>query len=496
MFAAVTPTSPRARCDSTLRRHSPLVTSLPPRPRNRTRRRATALCLVALLSAASSTIVSAQDSPTDLGDLREQLAQALATITQLQQRVDRLESQHSDGDGVDDLEAQLQALLIDEPSTPAQPIRTLLPSAYNPRIGIFVEALAEGGNADEMFGTGGDRFSVREIEMDFSLPLSPFAEATFIAAFEDLGSGEFESRVEEAYADVNLGALSGTDTRANLRAGRFRLAFGADNRLHTHDLPQADRPLAVSQQLGPEGLIGDGLQLSLPVWTSENDEGLFSTSTADIALVNGDMFTGDEAILGELAGGAGLTLDSDAPLVVARASHFIELDRLSDLELGASWLSSVGSRAVVSDVGTKINPQAFALDLTWRSRDDESGRDSWLLAASGVRTSVDFGQTATPGFPTGGERSDGYWLTAQRQSGANTYWGVRVGSAEVLGTSDDISAISPYVSWYADEFFRVRLQGQRLRGRIGGDRRTAHRALLQLSWNFGAHRPHPYWSNR
>lgn len=450
-------------------------------------------CVAALLCLAAPPLAAQQ---ADLDDLREQLAAALATIAELQQRVTRLEGQATDVHIADDLEAQLQALLIEEPSSPAPPRRTVSPSAFNPRVGVFVEALAEGGDADELFGTNGDRFSLREVEVDFSLAVSPFADATFIAAFEDMGSGEFESKVEEAYADVSIGALTDSDSLAEVRVGRFRLPFGIDNRLHTHDLPQADRPLAVSQQLGAEGLIGDGLQLTMPLGSSENADGMVSATTAELALVNGDLFTGDEALLGGLADGAGLTLDSDAPVIVARASHFIELGETSDIELGASWLTPVGSRAVITNVMTEIDPESLAVDLTWRSRDDETGQGSWLLSAQGVRTAVDFHQAATPGFPTGSERSDGYWFTAQRQSGPNTYWGLRFGSAEVLGTDDDISAISPYVSWYADEFFRVRVQGQRLRGRLSGQRRTAHRAMLQLSWNFGAHKPHPYWTNR
>ena len=450
-------------------------------------------CLAALLCLTAPPL-SAQQA--DVDDLREQLEAALATIAELQQRVTRLEGPQDDVNVADDLEAQLQALLIEEPSEPGPPRRTFLPSATNPTIGVFVEALAEGGDADEIFGTNGDRFSLREVEVNFALPISPFADATFVTAFEDLGSGEFESKVEEVFTDVSIGALTDTDSTAGMRVGRFRLPFGIDNRLHTHDLPQADRPLAITQQLGAEGLIGDGLQLTLPLGTSESAAGQVSATTAEVALVNGDLFTGEEALLGGLADGAGLTLDSDAPVLVARASHFVELDETSDVEFGASWITGVGSRAVVTDVMTEIDPEALAVDVTWRSRDDETGQGSWLLSAQGVRTAVDFNQAATPGFPTGSERSDGYWFTAQRQTGATTYWGLRVGSSEVLGADDDISAISPYMSWYADEFFRVRLQAQRLRGRLGGQRRTAHRAMLQLSWNFGAHKPHPYWTNR
>jgi hypothetical protein len=445
------------------------------------------------LAFTSTSIATAQDT---VDNLREQLDRALAAIAELQERVARLEGERAGVEIPDDLEAQLQALLGEEPAALPSTRSKVFPSAYNPRIGVFVEALAEGGNADEKLGTDGDRFSLREVEVDMTLPVSPFAEATFIAAFEDRGAGEFESRVEEAYADVSVAALTGSDTGLRLRVGRFRLSFGVDNILHTHDLPQADRPLAVTRQLGGEGLVGDGLQLTLPLSSSEARDGLISATSASLALVNGDLFTGDDALLSDIATSAGLILDSDAPLIVARATHFAELSELSDIEFGVSWLTGLGSNAVTTDVMTKVEPSLFAVDVTWRSRNDETGMGSWLVSAQSIRSEVNYHEAATPGFPTGLEQTDGYWITVQRQVAANTYWGMRLGSSEVLGTQDSISALSPYVSWYADEFFRVRLQAQQLRTHTSGVDATAYRGLLQLSWNFGAHKPHPYWTSR
>ena len=59
-----------------------------------------------------------------------------------------------------------------------------------------------------------------------------------------------------------------------------------------------------------------------------------------------------------------------------------------------------------------------------------------------------------------------------------------------------VKDVTPYVTWYADEFFRLRLQAERLWIDGAGGSDTVNRALFEATWNFGAHMPHPYWTNR
>jgi hypothetical protein len=453
-------------------------------------------CLIlACLASALTLSPSLHAQDRELDELRAELRAALATIATLEGRVSTLEGERTLRAAEDDLEAQLQALVMPEPAAPR---RTVFPSAGNPRIGVFADAVGEFGNAEEKLGEDGDRFSLRETEVDLRLDISPFAEGVFITTFEDAGNGEFESHVEEGYATVAVGDMLDMDTTAQVKLGRFRVPFGTVNRTHTHDLPQVDRPYGFTQQLGEEGLIGDGVEATFPLYHGEGGDGLGSATTAQVALVNGEMLSGDEGLLGELADGAGLGLESDAPLVVARVSHFVELSALSDLELGASHLADVGSNSLRTDVGSKVYPSASGLDLTVRLRDDESGRGSWLFSAEAIRSDYDFAPSNAAGFPVGSDRSTGYWATVQRQLTANTYVGLRVGETDVFGTdgSDQILDVSPYVTWYADEFFRLRLQGQHLDVDSPGANESVNRVFLQSTWNFGAHNPHPYWSNR
>lgn len=448
------------------------------------------LCVLLVLGAAAP-LLRAQDEPTP-DDLAQRLAEALARIDQLEGRVAELEGQAGPED---DLEAQLQSLIVEEPEKP--PPRTSFLSAYNPSIGVFMDATVDAGNAQEKLGVNGDRFSLRETEIDLRAPLSPFATGVLVTTFEDAGSGAFDVGVEEGYADVALGALLDTDTVAQAKVGRFRVPFGHDNVLHTHDQLQVDRSIPVTKLLGNEGLIGDGIQVSSPVHYSEDEDGLGATTSVAAALVNGEMLTGDEGLLGERAADAGLTLNSDAPMVVGRVSHYKELSTISDLELGASVIKGLNSRAVMTDAPSRIEPTFYSVDATWRHRDDETGVGGWLLTGEAITSHTDFGQPGVAGFPSGGMTARGWSLTAQRQTDINTFIGLRVGRSDQIGTDDTFNDVSPYISWYADEFFRLRVQGQRLqRHAAGPGDATAYRLLLEATWNFGTHLPHPYWVNR
>lgn len=441
---------------------------------------------------------AAQDSPppaaAQTDDLARRLTEALEQIEQLERRLAQLESERAEARAEDDLEARLRDLI--EPQPPGAPMRTVFPSAYNPRIGVFMDAVIEAGDAQEdLDDDDSDRFSLRETEIDFRLPVAPFAEGVLIVTFEDVGGGEFETHLEEGYADLALGELLGADIATRAKLGRFRLPFGHDNKLHTHDLLQVDRPFAVMRLLGEEGLIGDGVEFTQQLFHSGAEQGTGQTTSLQLAIVNGELSTGEESLIGELADEAGLELDSDAPVAVARLSHYMELSPLSDLELGVSGLRNLAGDAVTTDAGTEIEQEYYGLDATWRHRDDETGVGGWLFNGEYIVANVDWGGAAAPDFPSGETTRRGWWLTGQRQMSPTTFVGLRYGKTDDLASDDVWRDLSPYVTWYPDEFFRIRLQGQHLH-LSGADDEDVQRLFLQFTWNFGAHLSHPYWVNR
>jgi len=273
--------------------------------------------------------------------------------------------------------------------------------------------------------------------------------------------------------------------------------FGRNNALHTHDWLQVHQPLPVQHLLGSHGIVGDGVMLTQPLWHSNGEAGAGQATTLNLALVNNSVIVRHHGPFEELAEDAGLELESDGEMLVARLAHYMELGGLDDLELGVSHLRPVTGGALSTDAGSEVDPVYTGLDVTWRIRPDETGIGSWLLQAETIRSRVDYEASGAAGYPVGSQRRSGWWTTVQRQMSPTVYLGLLYARSEMLGSDDEDRSVSPYLSWYADEFFRIRWQLDFLdRDVSGGSDIDAWRALMQFTWNFGAHQPHPYWVNR
>ena len=101
-----------------------------------------------------------------------------------------------------------------------------------------------------------DTINMREVELDLRASVDPFVEAVGVLSLESEVPGEFEASVEEFYAVVKSLPLPLWETPplgTKIKVGRFRTEFGLNNKSHTHDLPQSDRPLALVEFLGEEG---------------------------------------------------------------------------------------------------------------------------------------------------------------------------------------------------------------------------------------------------
>ncbi len=462
-------------------------------------------CLLLLLAVcAGSPVSSAQDAaPAAAGsaaqsneELQRLLAEERAARIALEKRLAKLELKLTEREDAD-LEAQLRGLVAPADLVVA-PTRTIFPSAANPRIGVFMDSTVGVGNLNNELGDPeGNNFSLRETEVDFSLPISPFAEGVLVVPFEDDGNGDFASSIEEGYAKIGLGGLLDNDWKTVMKLGRFRPQFGRNNQLHLHDWLQVNQPLPVQNLLGPEGIIGNGANFEIPVAHFGETAGEGQTTTLNLAVVNGDILSTSDGDLGALANSEGTSLNSQGPVAVARLSHYVELGTLSDVEVGVSTLQRLDNQAVMTDSGAEINPSYYDADFTWRSRDDETGIGSWLVQTEMMQTNVNYGDSGIGGSSNSQSR-DGWWVTVQRQITPSTYIGLLYAESDVLGNNAHDDSISPYVTWYADEFFRVRWQVDRQsQSGSGSDNFSdAYRGLMEVTWNFGAHPPHPYWVNR
>lgn len=111
---------------------------------------------------------------------------------------------------------------------------------------------------------------IQEVELQFSAPITSYAQ---IKATAGAHNGE-SPELEEAFLHY-----TGKDGPLQLRLGKMRQELGALNSVHTHALPQADRPLLYSEFLGDDGLSTTGAELSWRLPVAWHSKATFSVSS-------------------------------------------------------------------------------------------------------------------------------------------------------------------------------------------------------------------------
>lgn len=356
-------------------------------------------------------------------------------------------------------------------------------NAFNPRITVFgdfvgrldsrrVPPLEGDGDEDENVG---DRFSLRELEIDFRADIDPYAKGVAIIAFEE-EFGEYETTVEEAYIDLHT--IPGLEeVRHNLRfkVGRFRTEFGVLNRLHTHDLMWSSRPLPFIEFLGPEGDVGQGvgveylvhnpfeeaISLTFQVVNGENDE-LFAGSASN-----------DVALLGRLAWQKHLGDEHDFQLgsSVYHGNAEREFDGRDDRTRESTLLGFDGYYRWRPREGR--DQTSFLLNTEWYIRHREEEFDG--MADDGMRW--------------------GFYVAAQYQFLKSFYAGTRFDylSGDERARDDWSWKGAAYLSYYTTEFLRFRIGYEHEEDNLGFDNDTL---FLQVTWVFGSHPVEPYWFNK
>ena len=352
-------------------------------------------------------------------------------------------------------------------------------NALNPEITVYFDM---GANISSSDSPEADRFNLREMELDFRAAVAPFADAvaTFAIAEEieeEAGGGSsstFEFEVEEAY--INFHTLP-YDTA--LKGGKFRNAFGRNNLLHTHDLPQVTRPLAVESFLGGEGLSTVGASLS---WLVPNPGDEYIELIGEVVNADG----GEES---PILGGP----DADNPAALAHIKWFTDIGDWSTLEIGGSYM--YGSSNADSDFDANL----WGLDFTYQRR-DPTAPDLRSFLVQGELFFGDNDRFDENDNPFRNSSTGGY-IFAQQQLAQNWYAGLRYDYTEYpggedFGPGDESWALSPYVSYYLTEWIRLRAEYQHRADNIDGDWGSDDTLWFSLTFLIGAHPAHPYWVNR
>ncbi len=452
--------------------------------------------------ALPAGLVVGQEKPPTLKDVLQELQR-------LRERVDTLEKQHEiDQDRIRQLDqpraagepkpAQQRQLVQGELAQPfSEPVGRAVPTPstdltlpippttglgqgnlFNPQITAFFDmgaSLSTNGENKAL-----NRFNLREAEVDFQAAISPFADGVLILAIgEEIGDTadgiaiDTVFELEEGY--INFHTLPFDLT---LKAGKFRNTFGRNNLLHTHDLPQITRPLAVQAFFGPEGLATVGASTS---WLVPNPWDKYIDLTVDVVNADG----GAES---PILGGP----NADNPAVLAHLKLFDDIGESSSIELGGSYLFARTSADSSSDASI------FGLDATYQWRDPKTPDSRSLL----LQSELFWAQNDINGA-FGPVRNDSFGMYAfgQYQFEKNWYSGVRIDytefpNSEVFGPGDSQWAFSPYISYYLTEFLRLRFEYQHREFEMGGVRDSEDNFFFGLTFSIGSHPAHPYWVNR
>ncbi len=422
-----------------------------------------------------------EDSAAALQALKAQIE---AMRTEYEKRLKDLQVQ------VEDLQAQM---LKAGPETDAAatvqaaPATTQsIPGALNPAIGVVGNFVARADN-QKIYSEDGSRidnkFSLREAEFDFRVPIDPYADGVVILAVGADVPGRFSADLEEAYANIKkLPFLDKSPLGLKLKVGRFRPAFGKTNILHTHDLPTTFRPLPVQEFLGEEGFIQSGVSGNFFLPTSWDEK-----SSIDLTL---QVLTGGDIAI--------------SPDQHSRNSYLGHLrwyrmfSQANQFELGWSSYYRPGS-PYSHDVNF------HGLDFSYRWIPSRQGdRKSFLLGGELMFAHRAYPEAAEPfdvaraleGTPPGTGKPLGFTLFSQWQLDRRKYAGVRWDYTDVLyNPAYQRKSITPYFSYYFSEFLRFRLNYEhRWSDLYTEDKRNS--VYAELNFVFGAHPPEPYWVNK
>jgi hypothetical protein len=346
------------------------------------------------------------------------------------------------------------------------PVMPRMLQSLNPDIcavgDVLYDLSANGNPVNRAVSGGGDRLSLREFELGFQAAVDPYVKGVATLGFGDEGAD-----VEECYAK-SFSLPFGLQAKG----GRFFADFGKLNLVHTHDLPQVDRPLVLTRFFGEENLKGDGLGLS---WLVPNHWKPYVQLDFNVF----DKFNRDEGASADSAAGSDdmvkqLTHYSNL-MYLARASTYHDLTENSSVELGAS--------GITTDSADPSRTFVEGTDLTYR----------WRPLREGLYNSFIFRSEILGGQANAEKQYSNPWgmyAYGEYQFARGLSSGLRFDYTDMF--EDDKKreyGAGPYLTWNLSEFFRLRLQYQHLTSDVYP---YEDRIYLQGTYIMGAHPAHSF----
>jgi hypothetical protein len=351
-----------------------------------------------------------------------------------------------------------------------------------------VERLESGGHDPVQRG-----FTVQNVEMVVDGAVDPYLRGQGNVVFQLGKDGDTNVELEEAY-------LTTTSLPYNLqgKAGQFFTEFGRLNAQHPHSWDFVDQPLANGRFLGPDGLRGPGVRMSLLVPTPFYSE-LF------LAAQNGDGETGysfrnkpGEVQFGRPVLDRSLRNVDDLVFTPRYAASF-------DLSDTQTLVAGVSGAFGPNGTGMHTSTQIYGTDLFWKWKpsDAEAGFPfvKWQTEAlyrdyEAGAASVDTG-TGVLDLPAETLRDWGGY--SQILWGFTRGWVVGMRGDYVHGDQNRFDPdplthgthwrASPDLTWYPTEFSKFRLQFNHdyVQG-FGSDESV----WVQMEFLLGAHAAHQF----
>lgn len=363
-------------------------------------------------------------------------------------------------------------------------------TAFNPPITAFINAAARIDDQDVTDASGkariDDRPFLRSLELDLRAPVDPYAEAVAIISLEDEAGTGFAVDPEEAYGVLKrLPILESAPLGMKVKVGKYRAAFGTNNRLHLHDMPWITRPLVVSKYLGTEH--GDFFESGFSPVGVDFDFYLPSPVPASTLEMNLDVVRAGELGLAE---GGGAT----QPAYFGHLNWFKDWESEHFLTLGLSGYYE----------GTLPRTRLAGLDLTYKWRPSVGGEFRSFIAGGEVffgdhrfQSGVDLDGDGVPDvFPVVEQKPLGWFAYAQYQLSWWLHAGIRYDSVkEPEATEVNQRSWSGFLSYYTTEFLRFRIGYEHRTNNLVGNK-ALNSVQFEINFVFGSHPVEPYWVNR
>ena len=394
---------------------------------------------------------------------RDAAAQSQPDASALQQQIDQLKKEF--GERIAALEAKLaeaQAAAPTPAPVPAVAVgpATAAPAAplasakvFNPDMSVIGNFLGVAGKNDH---SDEPSFGLSEVEAAFQAIVDPYARADFFLAASPEGL-----EVEEGFLTLNTlpaGLL--------LKAGKMRAEFGKVNRLHTHRLPWADRPL-VTQNLagGEEGISLPGVSLSKLI----QNPAVFLEATGEAYYGSSDVFESRQK--------SKLTY-------VGRLRGYRDITEGTNIDIGGSYAVGPSTEAPEIFSLEDTNTELFGFDATFRYRPLRRA----IYRRFQARTELVWSRPRSNGRI--GEGAFGYYGSGEYQFARRWFAGARYDrSAQALDPSLVDKGGSFFITFWPSEFNQIRGQYRRTNY---GDGVKANEFLFQLNFSIGAHGAHVF----